>query len=151
MCFICSKCNIYRQNNRQVSDELNGIRTKIIEEYHMMVMKMVHLILRKVFSNTPQILWGDGFRCVPLNIVIFRLNWCGSIIHTLVSHQHYDVIKWKHFPRYWSFVRGIHRSPVNSSHKVPVTRFFMFSLTNDCTNNWGQVMLDAMMVIVTSL
>ena len=21
-----------------------------------------------------------------------------------------DVIKWKHFPRYWPFVRGIHRS-----------------------------------------
>ena len=31
--------------------------------------------------------------------------------------DHDDVIKWKHFPRYWSFVRGIHRSPVNSPHK----------------------------------
>ena len=28
-----------------------------------------------------------------------------------------DVIKWKHFPRYWPFVRGIHWSPVNSPHK----------------------------------
>ena len=27
------------------------------------------------------------------------------------------VIKWKHFPHYWPFVRGIHRSPVNSPHK----------------------------------
>ena len=27
------------------------------------------------------------------------------------------MIKWKHFPRYWPFVREIHRSPVNSSHK----------------------------------
>ena len=26
---------------------------------------------------------------------------------------HDDVIKWKHFPRYWPFVRGIHWSPVN--------------------------------------
>ena len=25
-----------------------------------------------------------------------------------------DVIKLTHFPRYWPFVRGIHRSPVNS-------------------------------------
>ena len=33
----------------------------------------------------------------------------------LVIHD--DVIKWKHFPRYWPFVRGIHRSPVNSQHK----------------------------------
>ena len=30
---------------------------------------------------------------------------------------HDDVIKWKHFPRYWPFVRGIHRSPVNFPHK----------------------------------
>ena len=30
---------------------------------------------------------------------------------------HDDVNKWKHFPRYWPFVRGIHRSPVNSPHK----------------------------------
>ena len=28
-----------------------------------------------------------------------------------------DVIKWKHFPRYGSFVRGIHRSRVNSPNK----------------------------------
>ena len=32
-----------------------------------------------------------------------------------------DVIKWKYFPRYWPFVWGIHRSPVNSPHKGPVT------------------------------
>ena len=36
---------------------------------------------------------------------------------TMVAHCHDDVIKWKHFPRYWPFVRGIHRSPVNSPHK----------------------------------
>ena len=28
--------------------------------------------------------------------------------------SHDDVITWKHFPRNWPFVRGIHRSPVNS-------------------------------------
>ena len=33
----------------------------------------------------------------------------------LLAHD--DVIKWKHFPRYWPYVRGIHRSPVNSPHK----------------------------------
>ena len=30
---------------------------------------------------------------------------------------HDDIIKWKHFPRNWPFVQGIHRSPVNSPHK----------------------------------
>ena len=35
----------------------------------------------------------------------------------LKKKWHDDVIKWKHFPRYWPFVRGIHRSTVNSPHK----------------------------------
>ena len=30
---------------------------------------------------------------------------------------HDDVIKWKHFPHYCPYVRGIHRTPVNSPHK----------------------------------
>ena len=33
------------------------------------------------------------------------------------AYRSHDVIKWKHFQRYWPFVRGIHRSPVNSPHK----------------------------------
>ena len=39
-----------------------------------------------------------------------------------------DVIIWKHFPRYWPFVRGIHRSPVNSPHKGQWRGALMFSL-----------------------
>ena len=30
---------------------------------------------------------------------------------------HDDVIELKHFPRYWHFVRGIHRSQVDSPHR----------------------------------
>ena len=41
---------------------------------------------------------------------------------------HGDVIKWKHFPRYWPFVWGIHRSPVNSPHKGQWRGALMFSL-----------------------
>ena len=41
---------------------------------------------------------------------------------------HDDVIKWKHFQRYWPFVRGIHRSPVNSLHKGQWRGALMFSL-----------------------
>ena len=44
------------------------------------------------------------------------LNSCKGI--TFVPDECYDdVIKWKHFPRNWPFVRGIHRSPGNSPHK----------------------------------
>ena len=36
-----------------------------------------------------------------------------SNLHTACDNSfHDDVIKWKHFPRYWPFVRGNHRSPV---------------------------------------
>ena len=47
-----------------------------------------------------------------------------------------DVIKWKHFPRYWPFVRGIHRWPVNSWHKGQWRRALMFSLICAWINGW---------------
>ena len=34
---------------------------------------------------------------------------CQSI--EINNNKHDDVIKWKHFSRFWPFVRGIHRSP----------------------------------------
>ena len=49
---------------------------------------------------------------------------------------HDDVIKWKHLPRYWPFVRGIHRSPVNSPHKGQWHRALMFSLICAWINGW---------------
>ena len=47
---------------------------------------------------------------------------------------HDDVIKRKHFPRYWPFVRGIHRSPVKSQHKGKWHGALMFSLIWAWTN-----------------
>ena len=52
------------------------------------------------------------------------------------SHNHDDVIKWKHFPHYWPFVRVIHRWPVNSPHKSQWRGALMFSLICAWTNNW---------------
>ena len=42
--------------------------------------------------------------------------------------QHDDVIKWKYFPHYSTFVRWIHRSQVNSPHKGQWRGTLMFSL-----------------------
>ena len=50
--------------------------------------------------------------------------------------MHDDVIKWKHFPRWWPFVRGIHRSPANSPHKGQWRRALMFPLFCVWTNDW---------------
>ena len=47
-----------------------------------------------------------------------------------------DVIKWKHFPRYRPFLRGIHRSPVNSPHKGQWRGALMFSLICVWINVW---------------
>ena len=49
---------------------------------------------------------------------------------------HDDVIKWKSFPRYWPFVRGIHRSTVNSPHKGQRRGALMFSLIYARINGW---------------
>ena len=49
---------------------------------------------------------------------------------------HDDFIRWKHFPRYWPFVRGIHRSPVNSLHKGQWRGALMFSLICIWINGW---------------
>ena len=50
---------------------------------------------------------------------------------------HDDVIIRRHFPRYWPFVRGIHRSPVNSPHKGQWRRALMFSLICAWINGWA--------------
>ena len=61
----------------------------------------------------------------------YRINWGVPIC------LHDDVIEWKHFPRYWPIVRGIHRSPVDSPHKGQWRGALMFSLICAWTNGWA--------------
>ena len=49
---------------------------------------------------------------------------------------HDDVIKWKHFSRYWPFVRGVHRPPVNSPHKSQWRGALMFLWSASWINGW---------------
>ena len=64
----------------------------------------------------------------PSNIQVFVID------RFVISHD--DVIKWKHFPRYRPFVRGIHRSLVYSLHKCQSRRALMFSLIYTWINGW---------------
>ena len=48
---------------------------------------------------------------------------------------HDDVIRWKHFPRYLHFVRGIHRSPMNSQRKHQWRGAFQLMFSWICTRN----------------
>ena len=61
---------------------------------------------------------------------------CLNDISHYITHEHDDVMKWKHFPRYWPFVRGIHRSPVNSPHKGQWRGVLMFSFICAWINAW---------------
>ena len=63
-----------------------------------------------------------------------RGNNVPFIAISILMTSHDDVIKWKHFPRYRPFVRGIHRSPMNSPHKGQWRGALMFSLICAWTN-----------------
>ena len=68
-----------------------------------------------------------------------RLFWrqlCWREVALILKPDNDDVIKWKHFPSYWPFVWGIHRSPVNSLHKGQWRRPLMFSLVCAWINGW---------------
>ena len=56
------------------------------------------------------------------------------VLYNIISHD--DVIKWKHFTRYWPFVQGIHRSPVNSPHKGQWRGALMFFFICAWINSW---------------
>ena len=58
-------------------------------------------------------------------------------LHQAKSLYNDDVMKWKHFPRYWPFVRGNHRPPVDSPHKCQWRGALVFSLICAWTNGWG--------------
>ena len=73
--------------------------------------------------------------CWPIFSLLSSPRGYISFILTIL-HPHDDVIKWNHYPRYWPFVRGIHRSPVNSPHKDQWRGALMFSLICACIDRW---------------
>ena len=92
-------------------------------------------------KNSHKILWhfllAQGRCCCNLDLLIFKHI---LRIDTLsIPYEHDDIIKWKHFPRYWPFVRGIHRSPVNSPHKGQQREALMFSLICVWINVWVNI------------
>ena len=78
----------------------------------------------------------------PVELAGSVYMWSTYIRHIIIYGSlqsrlsHDDVIKWKHFPRYWPFVRGIHRSPVKSPHKGQWRGALMFSLIWVWKNGW---------------
>ena len=75
-------------------------------------------------------------------IMIFQKHrgrvWFAWLVFERVRYNSWydDVIKRKHFPRYWPFVRGIHRSPVNSPHKGQWRGALISALVGAWINGW---------------
>ena len=79
----------------------------------------------------------DIMKCFVRNDEIklwYRINnWVSA---WMLCQIHDDVIQWKHFPRYWPFVRVIHWSPVNSPHKGKWRGALLFSFICTRINGW---------------
>ena len=90
---------------------------------------------RKRLINTlvPENIHPSGRQYFEMHFL--ESKFCISFKYTEV-YSHDDVIKWKHFPRYWPFVREIHRSPVNSPHKGQWRGALMFTLICARINGW---------------
>ena len=91
-------------------------------------------VTRKMF------LFGDAIMCVQIKyIYIYQIKFCTQ--KRQPRPQSYErtmmTIKWKHFLRFWPFVRGIHRSPANSAHRGQWRGALMFSLICAWTNSWA--------------
>ena len=82
--------------------------------------------------------YGSAYIYIPKYIARLLCATSAGLQHTVIwiPSFHDDVIKWKHFPRYWPFVRGIHRSPVNSPHKGQWRGALMFSLICVWIDSW---------------
>ena len=95
---------------------------------------------RPYHYHKPHVLFNMNSNTFILRFWLWSINFFGVIksreIPHFVGNIHDDVIKWKHFPRYWPFVRGIHRTPVKSPHNGQWRRTLMFSLICPWTNGW---------------
>ena len=76
--------------------------------------QVMHFILEVVVT--------DRFHCVLTFIVTMVTKSDLNISSEFQCHD--AVIKWKHSPRYWPFVRGSHQSLLNSPSQRPVLRIF---------------------------
>ena len=72
-----------------------------------------------VIMLEPQELTIRGLSSIPKDKNFFEMTIGDRSIFNDHIRVHDHVIKWKHFPRYWPSVRGIHRSPVNTPPPPP--------------------------------
>ena len=105
-----------------------------IPQCTILYQKNVHISVTKWYT-----VWYLSDTLLEMGLLV-PCNECCQVSATRRSATrkfHDDVIKLRHFPRYWPFVRGIHRSPVNSPHNGQWRGALMFSLICARINRWA--------------
>ena len=93
------------------------------------------LIPMDLERNFDERIWRcSGNHSQNLNCSITAFHGELSLWEEELAGNNDDVIKWKNFPRYWSFVRGIH--PGEFPHKGQWRGALIFSLICTWINDW---------------
>ena len=113
---------------------------QILEQDSMIIITHWQSYLTNILPkhSSPDLYWKRTSRQFQLAFVVYCLELTDiqKLFHPPYHNLHYDVIKWKHFPRYWLFVRWIHWSPVNSPPKNQWRGALMFSVICVWVNDW---------------
>ena len=81
--------------------------------------------------------------CMPAAVNVAKLDLVagtfrhGCCLWSCLCTFHDDIIKWKHFPRYWPFVGGIYLWLVDSPQKGQWRGALMFSFIRAWTTSWA--------------
>ena len=104
----------------------NGTRCFVCQNWHWIRSHAAILFLSDVGCNPTHVIkYGRATRSTKQELY-------GSNLVLRLSHD--EVFKWKYFPCYWPFVRGIHRSPVAVTRNFGVF-FYFYAWTNGWANN----------------
>ena len=103
--------------------------TQILKAYHLVEVNLRFTHIKRllqqfcvVITGWYWLMWYDAQGCMIKTFESFPEFFVYAISHdeasSLHKGKHYDVIKWKYFPRYLPFVRGlVDWSLVDSLHK----------------------------------
>ena len=129
------------EGNSPVTGEIPSQRT-VTRSFDIFFDLRLNKRLRKT-TETP-VIWRH---CAHYDVTVMfessswenKINffrWKQRTRAVVTEQTHNDVMKWKHFPRYWPFLWGIQRSPGNSPHKGQWRGALMFSSICAWINVW---------------
>ena len=135
---VSNVCPTTKETKHQSSASLafvKGIHRSPVDSLHkgLVTRKMFtfdDVIMEQFFMTISmqwKILWTNMFRCVNFSKRVVLLSGLSIFCCMMTSSN---------FPRYWPFVRGFHRSPVNSPYKGQWRGALMFSLICIWINGW---------------